>query len=398
MGSPAAASSWASCGAMELTGDPGAPPLAIPWSAGPAIAARAARFGLDAAVLAERAALRSLRRAGRRSCGGRTRLLRARDGWIACSLARDEDLELLPALFGVEPSALDDAWGKVALAAARRPALELEEQAALLGACLGAVGHGSGPMAASGTRRPGRRLVEAPLVVDLSALWAGPLCTHLLQRAGAEVVKVEDPARPDGARGGHRAFYDLLNAHKSSVALDLASPAGRGRLADLLGAADVVVTSARARVFEQLGISVDEVLAASSDKVWTAITAYGWSSNRVGYGDDVAAAAGLVAWHPTDGEPRFAGDAVADPLCGLEAAVRTLDCLAEGGRWFVDASLAGAAAATEPSPVAATFARWRGGQWSCEGEPVEPPRVRDRQAAARPLGADTERVLGGFAA
>ena len=39
-----------------------------------------------------------------------------------------------------------------------------------------------------------------PLVVDLSALWAGPLCAHLLGLAGARVVKVESLGRPDGAR------------------------------------------------------------------------------------------------------------------------------------------------------------------------------------------------------
>jgi CoA-transferase family III len=382
---------------MELTGDSDAPPLAIGWRAGPAIAERAARFGLDASLLSERAGIRSLRRRGRRSCGGVSRLLAARDGWVACSIARDEDLDLLPALFGVEAPDLATAWALIAPAVACRTVLELEERAQLLGACVSAVGANTGPMAAIGTPRAERH-PATPLVVDLSSLWAGPLCAHLLQRAGAEVIKVEDPARPDGARHGHPDFYDLLNAHKASVALDLRSPSGRSRLLDLLAAADVVVTSARARAFEQLGISVDEVLTTAADKVWTAVTAYGWSSHRVGYGDDVAAGAGLVAWHPSDGDPRFAGDAIADPLCGLEAAVRTLDCLEVGGRWFVDASLAGAVAATGPSSAAALFATWQDGRWFHEGTPVERPRGRRPQARARRLGADTDRVLGAIAA
>lgn len=383
---------------MYLTGDSDGPPLAPGWGAGASIEERAGRFGLDASLLTERAALSSLGRAGSRSCGGRTRLLSTGDGWVACSLARDQDLELLPALVGVAASTVDDAWAKVERAMSERTARELEEQADLLGAAVSAVGHSTGPMTAIGAPRPGGRPLAAPVVVDLSALWAGPLCTHLLHRAGAEVIKIEDPARPDGARYGPRAFYDLLNAHKSSVALDLRSPAGRAQLQDLLDAADVVVTSARARAFEQLGISVDQVLSTATDKVWTAITAYGWSSNRVGYGDDVAAAAGLVAWHPSDGAPRFAADAIADPLCGLEAAVRTLECLRQGGRWFVDASLVGAAAATAPSMTPATLATRLHGGWSHQGTPVEAPRGRRAQAAARPLGADTDRVLGELAA
>ena len=67
-----------------------------------------------------------------------------------------------------------------------------------------------------------------PRVVDLSALWAGPLAASLLQRNGAEVIKVEDTRRPDGARRGDAAFYDLLNAGKRSVALDLSSPGRPG--------------------------------------------------------------------------------------------------------------------------------------------------------------------------
>jgi hypothetical protein len=382
---------------MWLSGDPGGPPLAMRWPAGAVIAEQAERFGVDATLLGERAAIGLLRRGGRSSCGGRTRLLRARDGWVALGLARQEDLEVLPALLGVEPSGHEVAWAEIERVVETRTTHELEEGATLLGACVSAVGGNSGPMAATGAPRRGSRPTPAPLVVDLSALWAGPLCAHLLQRAGAAVVKVEDPARPDGARGGALPFYDLLNGGKSSVALDLRSPSGRSRLLDLLRAADVVVTSARARAFEQLGVSVDDVLSARSDKVWTAVTAYGWSSNRVGYGDDVAAGAGLVAWHPSDGDPRFAGDAIADPLCGMEAAALTLDCLARGGRWFVDASLAGAAAAAKPLPAPAMLATWREGRWSHEGEPVATPRGRRPEVPARPLGADTVRVLAGSA-
>ena len=45
-------------------------------------------------------------------------------------------------------------------------------------------------------------LAAPPRIVDLSALWAGPLCAHLLQLAGASVVKLESTRRPDGARFG----------------------------------------------------------------------------------------------------------------------------------------------------------------------------------------------------
>lgn len=378
---------------MHLTGDPEGPPLAIPRDEVTALDTLVRRFGVDAAVIGERAATASLSRGGHISCGGRTRLMRAGDGWVALSLARDEDLELLPALVGFEAAGLDEAWEKLGPEIELRSAGELDERAELLGLGLGVVGAHTGPMTAAGSPRSGAQAPPVPLVVDLSALWAGPLCAHLLQLHGAEVIKVEDVNRPDGSRRGQRKFFDLLNQEKLSVALDFRTPQGRSQVIDLLSAADVVVTSSRARAFGQLGIGVDDVLATSSDKVWTAITAYGWSSNRVGYGDDVAAATGLVAWGPFDGEPRFAGDAIADPLCGIEAAALTLDCLARGGRWFVDASLAGASVKQRPLDVPAAAAEAHDDRWTFRGRAVEVPRARVPGAPARALGSDTEKVL-----
>jgi hypothetical protein len=378
---------------MYLTGDPNGPPLALVWDEEHRLDSLFARFGVDAAVLSERAAAASLARGGQLSCGRRTRLMPARDGWVALSLARTEDLELLPALLGVDGSDLDEPWGKVAPEVELRSVGDLDEQAGLLGLCLSVVGAATGPLIATGARRPGARLRRSPLVVDLSALWAGPLAAQLLRRTGAQVIKVEDVSRPDGARSAAGQFFDLMNEHKLSVAFDFRTPRGRSHLVDLLSAADVIVTSSRARALDQLDIAVDDILSTSSDKVWTAITGYGWSSNRVGFGDDAAAGAGLVARHPLDGEPRFASDAIADPLCGVEAAALTLDCLAQGGRWFVDASLAGAALKAKPQEAPAQLAQMHDDMWYFGGEPVEVPRTRVPEAAARPFGSDTEKVL-----
>lgn len=126
-------------------------------------------------------------------------------------------------------------------------------------------------------------------MVDFSALWAGPLCAHLLGLAGADVIKVETPDRPDGARRGHPGFYRLLHAGHRSVVLDPATPRGRDALAALVASAGIVIEASRPRALGRWGLD-----PAKTPATWISITAAGRSSDRVGFGDDVAAGAGLV--------------------------------------------------------------------------------------------------------
>jgi hypothetical protein len=365
---------WAACGAMALTGDADGPPLLPATTAAADADALARPFGLDARLLAERAAHARLHRQGTTSCGGASRLWPATDGWVALTLARPEDEEVLPALLGVT-SAVD-----IGPAIAQRTAGEVVEQATLLGVPCAAVGADDGAAITSqGSGRAGRRFQEFT-VVDLSALWAGPLCGSLLGRVGGRVAKVETSQRPDGARRGPAAFFDALNGTKTSIVVDLATEHGRRRLAELVESADVVISSARARALDQLGLDPERQLAGGTDRVWVAITGHGWASNRVGFGDDAAAGAGLVAWHPADGRPRFAGDAIADPLCGLRAADAALAALRAGGRWFVDASLSGAARASviDDGLRPAVAASGRGRLWRIGDEPVAEPATIPR--------------------
>ncbi len=261
---------------MVLTGRPEGPPLGAP----PALldlvdraVAVLGRNGVPAldglALLGERAAVGALSRRGAISCGGGTRLVPARDGWLAVSLARPEDVAALPAWLGRDVSG-DDPWPIVYEVAAAMPVAALDEQAALLGlpfAAVGSVGRRAPsafdlPLTATptGTGHGVSRPAADVTVVDLSSLWAGPLCGQLLAEAGARVIKVESTGRPDGARRGPARFFDLLNGVKTSVALDLASVAGRRDLGRLLAAADVVIESARPRALEQMGIDSSEVL------------------------------------------------------------------------------------------------------------------------------------------
>lgn len=399
---------WAASGAMALTGRRDGPGLGPPAglvsgldTVATLIRRRSSELGAEVdvdplALLGERAALAGLRRNGTTSCGGAARLLPVTDGWLAVSLARPDDLDLLPAWLGLAGPA-DDPWAAVTAAVAQRGAAEVVERGALLGLAVAALPHvPPQPVLAPPPLAPlplrGHLIAGGPgassdltgvRVVDLSSLWAGPLCGSLLAQAGAEVVKVESTARPDGARLGPAAFFDLLNGGKRSVALDLRTEAGRADLVRVVRAADVVIEASRPRALAQLGLRVEDVLRDGGPTVWLSLTGHGRSpdvAHRVGFGDDAAVGGGLVSW---DGEvPCFTADAVSDPAAGLVAAAAVLEALAAGGRWLLDVALAGVAAHLAGPTVrtAASIA-------------PAPPRARVPQIAARQLGADTAAVL-----
>jgi hypothetical protein len=354
---------WAASGAMSLSGPrPGGttgPPerlvagvAGLGRRIGAATHLRGARLELDwLALLGERAAIDGLTAGGRVSCGGATRLMRCSDGWFALGLGRPEDLELVPAWLAMSGATSDDtSWRGIERAARELPGAALSGAAAVLGIPVGVLDERSpdptgGVVVTSsgGSGGPGT-LGTRPLVVDLSALWAGPLCASLLAAAGADVVKVESSARPDVARLGSPSFHHLLNGRKRHRVVDLATSAGREALADLVATADVVVESSRPRALEQLGIVAERELARpDGPAIWVSITGHGRSSPRVAFGDDAAVAGGLVV--RTDDGPWFCADAVADPLTGLAAAATALELLASGARAMVDVSMAGVAAA-----------------------------------------------------
>jgi crotonobetainyl-CoA:carnitine CoA-transferase CaiB-like acyl-CoA transferase len=299
---------------------------------------------LSASVLTERAELLGFPRPGRRSANGSCRLVAASDGWVALNLARPEDFDLLPAL--LETEFQEDPWTQEIEQRIRtRRARDLVERGALLGLPLSCLGEAA-DVPASRRRPLGIRGPQAqtPLVVDLSALWAGPLCSHLLLQLGAKVAKVESLHRPHRPSGRSAAFRQRLDAGKAVHTFDFRRPDGLGALKALLARADIVIEASRPRALAQLGVRAEDFLKVRPGLIWTRLTCYGEAAPmRVGFGDDAAAAGGLVAWD-TEGAPAFVGDAIADPLAGLAATRAILQARADGGGLLLDVALAGAAA------------------------------------------------------
>lgn len=337
---------WASSGAMWLTGRPAGPPLVPPGRAATAVREWLASLGRCAAaprLLGERAGYAGFGRNAPWSCGGAFRSLATPDGWLGLSLARPSDIELVPAL--VEGPVGSDPWAAVAAWAADIPAGEAEERLRLLGLPGGGIpiappDDRSGVVATALGRRT---VVDRPLVVDLTSLWAGPMCAHLLGLTGARVVKVESTQRPDGARFGPPGFFRVLHEGHEQVVLDFAREPDRLRA--LIHSADLVLEASRPRALQQLGVVAEDVVANGTS--WLSITARGRSSDAVGFGDDVAASAGLVCFD--DGVPIPAGDAIADPVSGVAAAVAARAALDSEEAQLIDLSMLHVTAETLPS-------------------------------------------------
>ncbi len=185
------------------------------------------------------------------------------------------------------------------------------------------------------------------LVADLSSLWAGPLCGQLLARAGAIVVKVESPSRPDGTRRGEPAFFDWMNAGKLCYAVDF--DPGADALRRLLDVADIVIEGSRRAALRRRKLSADDV-PARPGRIWLRINGYRDQPDRPAFGDDAAVAGGLV--DTDDDGPVFCGDAIADPLSGLEAARAVGESLRRGGGEVIDVSMAQVAARYAALPPA----------------------------------------------
>jgi hypothetical protein len=396
---------WAESGAMALTGPAAQPPSAAPAAvattavaAAADLAVRTAEWGrrveVDGpALLGERAAITGMTRNGSTSVGGAARFVRAADGWLAINLPRSDDVAALPAL--VSADVASDDWPAIERALAGRSLADLVEQATLLGLAVGVPGSVVQPAAPARelARGGARRSSATPLVVDLTSLWAGPLAGQLLAAAGARVVKVEGRGRPDGARAGARAFFDLLNHGKECLALDFDDRADVALLHRLLSSADLVIEGSRRRVMDRLGI--DPAVLAAGGTSWLSITAHGRTgdaANRVGFGDDAAVAGGLVV----PGEPpMFVADAVADPLTGLVAAVYGAGLLGGNRASVLEVPLA-RVAAWAAGPLATAPVRATSDGWAVEaaGEivAVANPRHRPIPAPAASVGADDARL------
>lgn len=420
-----AARDWARSGLMWLTGTEDSPPQqgpgCIPSCADGALQAIRKLIRkpllaqtLGSTLLCERAALLDLNRRGSVSPNGSCRLLETKDGWIALNLARQDDWALMNAWLDSTQNInmLENdmcRWRQISAQVRLLETSFLLTRGRMLGIPVAESKLNTRPdpwyvLHKQGKFQPRlRHKSRVPLVVDLSSLWAGPLCSHLLQQAGARVIKIESISRPDGARQGSKAFYDLINADKQSVALNFSSDLGQRQLYDLINKADIVIEGSRPRALKHLHIDAEALVGSNPGLVWISINGYGrqYPQNEwVAFGDDAAVAAGVSA--ETGHPPIFCGDALADPLTGLHAALAALAFWSSGQGALLDISLCQTTAYCLHFELNAPRAKLIGEapHWSlCYNDQViavHKPQARLPTKTAALLGEHTQKVLREF--
>ena len=193
----------------------------------------------------------------------------------------------------------------------------------------------------TGSSRPsdlssdGRPLPFAGLrILDMTAFWAGPLCTHILALLGAEVIHVESPSRPDGTRlisgipltedewWERCGIFSGLNTNKKSVTLDLADERGRQALRTLLATCDVMVENYTPRVLEQIGLDFDGVRAIRPDIVMVRMPGFGldgpWRDNAA-FAFVIEDASGLTWMTGYPEANPLSPYCIGDPAAGIHA-------------------------------------------------------------------------------
>jgi crotonobetainyl-CoA:carnitine CoA-transferase CaiB-like acyl-CoA transferase len=195
--------------------------------------------------------------------------------------------------------------------------------------------------------------LEGIRVLDVSTVYAAPICAMMLGDYGADVIKVEhprgDPARTHGHnKDGHGLWWKVISRNKQTVTLNLSHPTGQDLLERLAVDTDVLIENFRPGVMEKWGLGPDRLQEISPSLVILRVTGfgqYGPYAKRRAFGTLAEAMSGFA--HQTgqpDGPPTLPPFGLADGVTGLAATVAVLLALyhrtRNGGRGqVIDISL-----------------------------------------------------------
>ncbi|MHA3023143.1 CoA transferase [Mycobacterium sp. BMJ-28] len=165
------------------------------------------------------------------------------------------------------------------------------------------------PVLAARPRRDEGLPLEGVRVLDLGVIVVGSDTGRLFGDLGADVVKIENSAFPDGLRGNLTSVshtYAAGHRNKRSIGIDLRGAEGRALAHRLVAMSDVVLTNFKPGVAATLGMDHATLRTVNPGIVVVDSSAFGptgpWAA-RMGYGPLVRAAAGFTDLWVYPGEP-----------------------------------------------------------------------------------------------
>lgn len=199
-------------------------------------------------------------------------------------------------------------------------------------------------------------------VLELGQLIAGPFAARMLSDFGADVVKVEPPAREGGEGGdplrkwrklvpddpsGTSLWWYAQARNKRSITIDLRHPEGAALVRRLAASADLVVENFRPGALEKWGLGYETLARDNPGLILVRLSGYGQTGpyrDRPGFGSIAEAMGGMryVTGFP-DRPPVRMNLSIGDTLAALHAVAGALAALhhrqATGQGQVVDVAL-----------------------------------------------------------
>ncbi|MEH6497528.1 MAG: CoA transferase [Pseudomonas marincola] len=182
------------------------------------------------------------------------------------------------------------------------------------------------------------RALDGIRVLDLSRVFAGPICAQALGDLGAEVIKIENIKTGDDTRAmgvpvhaNDTSFFLSVNRNKESIALDLNTKEGQKIAAEIAATCDVIIENFKLGGVEKFGLDYKTLSKNNEKLVYCSISGYGRESDfkhKLGYDLVVQAESGLMSLNGVEGQdPLRSGVAIVDLTTGNHAAQAVLAAL-----------------------------------------------------------------------
>ncbi len=230
--------------------------------------------------------------------------------------------------------------------------------------------------------------LDGIVVLDLSRVLAGPICTMLLADLGANVIKIEAYPSGDDARTnlpfvhGESSYFMSLNRGKRSIVINLKKKEGKEILLKMVPTADILVENFRPGTMEKLGLGYATLKAINEKIIYCSISGFGQTGpykDRPAYDIVIQAMSGLMSINgQPDGPPTRVGTSISDITAGFCAAVGILSAMhkreKDGQGQQIDVSMLDCTVYSLENAIARYFATG-----------VNPGRIGNRHSVCTPF-------------